>query len=390
MRIVHIANFYGPNSGGIKTTLHELGRGYLKYGHDFIYIVPGTQFYQEQTPYGRKITLPSVILPGSGSYRIIKSNKALRELVRELAPDRIEISDRFTLRGMGKFAKAQGIPTVVFRHETLRGLANRFLPAWLPRKALVNWHNKRLAKSFDHVIATTEFAAAEFREIGTKNLVKIPLGVDLVNFSPDNRSLVFKQELLKGSQVLLVHCGRLSPEKEPQRSIEALIELRERGIDARLVIVGIGPMWKKIRLLAKDLPVDTLGYIADRRRVAAILSSADVSLAPGPLETFCLSALESIASGTPVVASQSSAVGEFLKVNLKHPAGAVAADNGVAFADAIEGLLYRPKLRAVARSAAEALPWDKTIQLMMLLHGIEGIGSKAPSVITKRKLMIAS
>lgn len=390
MRIVHIANFYGPNSGGIKTTLHELGRGYLKYGHDFIYIVPGTQFYQEQTPYGRKITLPSVILPGSGSYRIIKSNKALRELVRELAPDRIEISDRFTLRGMGKFAKAEGIPTVVFSHETLRGLANRFLPAWLPRKTLVNWHNKRLAKSFDHVIATTEFAAAEFREIGTKNLVKIPLGVDLINFSPDNRSLVFKQELLKGSQVLLVHCGRLSPEKEPQRSIEALIELRARGIDVRLVIVGIGPMWKKIRLLAKDLPVDTLGYIADRRRVAAILSSADVSLAPGPLETFCLSALESIASGTPVVASQSSAVGEFLKVNLKHPAGAVAADNGVAFADAIESLLYRPKLRAVARSAAEALPWDKTIQLMMLLHGIEGIGSKAPSVITKRKLMIAS
>ena len=390
MRIVHIANFYGPNSGGIKTTLHELGRGYLKYGHDFIYIVPGTQFYQEQTPYGRKITLPSVILPGSGSYRIIKSNKALRELVRELAPDRIEISDRFTLRGMGKFAKAQGIPTVVFSHETLRGLANRFLPAWLPRKALVNWHNKRLAKSFDHVIATTEFAAAEFREIGTKNLVKIPLGVDLVNFSPDNRSLIFKQELLKGSQVLLVHCGRLSPEKEPQRSIEALTELRARGIDARLVIVGIGPMWKKIRLLAKDLPVDTLGYIADRKRVAAILSSADVSLAPGPLETFCLSALESIASGTPVVASESSAVGEFLKVNLKHPAGAVAADNGVAFADAIESLLYQPKLRAVARSAAEALPWDKTIQLMMLLHGIEGIGSKAPSVITKRKLMIAS
>ena len=390
MRIVHVANFYGPNSGGIKTTLHELGRGYLKYGHDFIYIVPGTQFLQEQTPYGRKITLPSVILPGSGSYRIIKSNKKLRALIAELKPDRIEISDRFTLLNIGKFARRNGIPTVVFSHETLRGLAHRFLPAWLPRKAIVNWHNRRLARNFDHVIATTEFAAAEFREIGTKNLVKIPLGVDLINFSPDHHSPEFRQELLKGSEVLLVHCGRLSPEKEPQRSIEALVELRKRGIDARLVIVGIGPMWKKIRLMAKDLPVDTLGYIADRKRVAAILSSADVSLAPGPLETFCLSALESIASGTPVVASQSSAVGEFLKVNLKNPAGAVAADNGTAFADAIESLLYRPKLRGVARSAAEALPWDKTIHLMMLLHGIEGIGSKTPSVVIKRKLMIAS
>ena len=390
MKIVHIANFYGPNSGGIKTTLHELGRGYLKYGHDFIYIVPGSQFLQEQTPYGRKITLPSILLPGSGDYRVIKSNKALRALLTELRPDRIEISDRFTLTSIGKFARQNGIPTVVFSHETLRGLANRFLPRWLPRRAIVNWHNKRLARNFDHVIATTEFAAAEFREIGTTNLVKIPLGVDLINFTPENRSMILRRELLQGSHVLLVHCGRLSPEKEPQRSIEALIELRSRGIDARLVIIGIGPMWKKIRMMAKGLPIDTLGYIADRKRVAAILSSADISLAPGPLETFCLSALESIASGTPVVASRSSAVGEFLKIDLKNPAGAVAADKGVAFADAIESLLYRPKLRVVSRNAAQALPWDKTIHLMMLLHGIEGVGSKAPSVITKRKLLIAS
>ncbi len=390
MRIVHVANFYGPNSGGIKTTLHELGRGYLRYGHDFIYIVPGSQFLQEQTPYGRKITLPSTILPGSGNYRIIKSNRKLRSLIAELAPDRIEVSDRFTLLSIGKYARKNGIPSVVFSHETLRGLVNLFLPAVFPRKTIINWHNRRLAKNFDHVIATTEFAAAEFREIGAKNLVKIPLGVDLVNFNPEHRSLRFRRDLLKGSHVLLVHCGRLSPEKEPQRSIEALVELRARGIDARLVIVGIGPMWKKIRGLAKDLPVDTLGYIADRKRVAAILSSADVSLAPGPLETFCLSALESLASGTPVVASQSSAVGEFLKMNLKNPAGAVAADNGGAFADAIESLLYRPKLRGAARAAAESLPWEKTIQLMIQLHGIEGIGNKAPSVITKRKLMIAS
>ena len=38
MRIVHVANFYGPNSGGIKTMLHELGKGYLQHGHEFIYI----------------------------------------------------------------------------------------------------------------------------------------------------------------------------------------------------------------------------------------------------------------------------------------------------------------------------------------------------------------
>ena len=389
MKIVHVANFYGPNSGGIKTTLHELGRGYLKQGHEFIYIVPGTQFLTEDTPYGRKISLPSFILPGSGSYRIIKSNSDLRALIDDLQPDRLEISDRFTLTSLGMWARAREIPTVVFSHETLRGLANRFLPRFLPRKTIVDWHNGRLARSFDHVIATTEFAASEFRDLGVKNLVKIPLGVDLTNFSPDHRSLQVREELAQGADVLLVHCGRLSPEKEPQRSIQTLIELHNRGINARLIIIGTGPMWKKMRLLAKDLPIDMLGYIADRKRVASILASADFALAPGQLETFCLSALESISSGTPVVASQSSAVGEFLRLSEKDPAGAVAADDGKNFANQIEQMIGRPLLRKSARESAESLPWEKTIQLMLQLHGIEGVRNQAPVDSEVQKLKVA-
>ncbi len=389
MRIVHVANFYGPNSGGIKTTLHELGRGYLKYGHDFIYIVPGTQFSSEVTPFGRKISLPSFILPGSGSYRIIRSNKALRELIKELNPDRLEISDRFTLRSLGIWAKTQGIPSVVFSHETLRGLAKRFLPAFFPRNLMVNWHNRRLARSFDHVVATTDFAAEEFVEIGTKNLVKIPLGVDLENFSPARRSMDLRAELAQGADLLLVHCGRLSPEKEPQRSIEALVELEKRGIKTRLIIVGTGPMWKKMSKLAKGLPVEMLGYVSGREKVAAILASADFSMAPGPLETFCLSALESIASGTPVIASESSAVGEFLGLAKKIPAGAVAADNGKSFADAIERLMQISGVDISARAAAEQLSWDQTINFMLALHGIESIGHLAPTASTKRKITAA-
>ena len=389
MRIVHVANFYGPNSGGIKTTLHELGRGYLKYGHDFIYIVPGTQFSSEVTPFGRKISLPSFILPGSGSYRIIRSNKALRELIKELNPDRLEISDRFTLRSLGIWAKTQGIPSVVFSHETLRGLAKRFLPAFFPRNLMVNWHNRRLARSFDHVVATTDFAAEEFVEIGAKNLVKVPLGVDLENFSPARRSVDLRAELAQGADLLLVHCGRLSPEKEPQRSIEALVELEKRGIKTRLIIVGTGPMWKNMSKLAKGLPVEILGYVSGREKVAAILASADFSMAPGPLETFCLSALESIASGTPVIASESSAVGEFLGLAKKIPAGAVAADNGKSFADAIERLMQISGVDISARAAAEQLSWDQTINFMLALHGIESIGHLAPTASTKRKITAA-
>lgn len=389
MRIVHVANFYGPNSGGIKTTLHELGRGYLHYGHEFIYIVPGVTNHSEMTQFGYKITLPSVMLPGSGGYRIIRNNKELKRIIASLNPDAIEVSDRFTLRSIGLWAKKEKIPTVVFSHETLRGLASRFLPSWLPLRSMVNWHNNRLAKSFDHVVATTEFAAREFREIEIPNIVKIPLGVDLETFSPENRSLQLRHDLLQGSQLLLVHCGRLSPEKEPHRSFDALEILLKRGVNARLVVLGNGPMWSKLRERAEGLPIDMLGYVADRKRVAAILASADISIAPGPLETFCLSALESLASGTPVVASRSSAVGEFLRHTEKNPAGAIATDERFSFAYAIESLAFRPRLRTVARKSAERLPWDSTVTLMMQLHGLEIIGRQAPTATTKRKLKVA-
>ena len=295
MRIVHIANFYGPSSGGIKTTLHELGRGYLKYGHEFIYIVPGPRYMKEQTPFGLKISLPSFTLPASGGYQIIRSNNQLLNLLEFLNPDRIEVSDRFTLLKVGRWAKQHKVASLVFSHETLNGLVKKYAP-FVPasiRDKFVNWHNAKLAATFDNVIATTDFAAAEFVRIKTNNLRKVALGVDLIGFNPENRNYKLRKELLKGAEFLLVHCGRMSPEKQPERSVQALAELIKRGVNARLIIVGGGPLWNKVRKQSTGLPVDMVGYIASRQKVAGYLAAADLAIAPGPLETFCLSALES-------------------------------------------------------------------------------------------------
>ena len=386
MRIVHVANFYGPSSGGIKTTLHELGRGYLKYGHEFIYIVPGPRYIKEQTPFGLKITLPSFTLPASGGYQIIRSNKQLLNLLEFLNPDRIEVSDRFTLLKVGRWAKQHKVASLVFSHETLNGLVKKYAPL-IPvtfRNRFVNWHNRKLAASFDTVIATTEFAAAEFVRIKTTNLRKVALGVDLQGFKPENRDHKLRKELLKGAEYLLVHCGRMSPEKEPARSVQAVSELVKAGVNVRLIIVGGGPLWNKIRKQSLGLPIEMLGYVASREKVASYLAAADIAIAPGPLETFCLSALESLASGTPVVASKSSAVGEILNINSIRPAGAVASDNGADFAIAIKQLLNKGRLRKVAREQAEKFSWANTVDAMLDVHG-----AKQPMVTTKRRLKVA-
>jgi alpha-1,6-mannosyltransferase len=370
MKIIHVANFYGPKSGGIKTTLHNLGLGYRSEGHEFIYLIPGKKFSRESNEYGGCITLPSWVIPFSGGYRVIRSTRQVKSILQALKPDRLEVSDRFTLSCLGRWASQRKIPAIVFSHETLKGLVKSYFGFSLNK--FVKWHNTKLAAKFDYVVTTTDFASSEFNEIGTSNLVQIPLGVDLTNFSPERYNAELRTKMLKGGDVLLVHCGRLSPEKKPERSLQALRELLDRGVNARLVFIGSGPLHKKLYDSSRDIPVTFWGYVANKNLLAQMIASADISIAPGPIETFCLAALESLASGTPVVASNTSAVGEFLKTEDGNCVGLTAANNGSAFADAIEKLLSLTnedvQMRQRCRSQAENFPWSKTIFELNALH----------------------
>lgn len=386
MKIVHIANFYSSSSGGIKTTIHELGRGYQRYGHEFIYIVPGPRFFQERTPFGMRIELPSRTLPFTGGYQVIKSNKQLLTVLEYLKPDRLEISDRFTLFKVGRWAKQMKISSVVFSHETLAGITQKFAP-FLPRglrNLFVNYQNRKLSRFFDQVIVTTDFAGQEFKKIQIPNLVKASLGVDLEGFNPKLFDRKLKRNLKNGADYLLLYCGRLSPEKEPQRVLEALTELQKRGLRVQVVVIGGGSMWRKFRKAGQGLPVNMLGYIASREKIAQHLACADVVIAPGPLETFCLSALETLASGVPVVASASSAVGEILGVSTKTQSGLIAKNTGTAFADAIEEVLLNNSFKRNARLQAENFSWGNTIDQMLTIHNAK------PAMVTARRRLRAA
>jgi alpha-1,6-mannosyltransferase len=158
----------------------------------------------------------------------------------------------------------------------------------------------------------------------------------------------------------------LSAEKHPQRSLDALAELRRRGVRATLVVVGDGPQAGRLREAAAGLPVRWLGHVADRGELAALLASADVALAPGPHETFGLAGLEALACGTPVVASASSALRELVDGG-QH--GAAVADDGAAFADGVEQVLALPVevRRRAARARAADFPWSTAVDRMLEL-----------------------
>ncbi|SHN29130.1 glycosyltransferase [Cryptosporangium aurantiacum] len=369
--IVRLANFVGPRSGGLRTALYELGRGYRAAGHDPVLVVPGPRFEENDTPQGRVITLPGPTVPWMGGYRVVVGRRRLTALLEELRPDRLEVSDRTTLRWTGAWARRHGIASIMVSHENLTALLEMALPLWAPVRRIADSLNQRTAETFDTVVATTEFAAAEFRRIGATGLVKVPLGVDLARFHPGLRDASLRASLARPSELLLVHCGRLSPEKRVERSVDALAALRARGVSAVLVVVGDGPRRPFLERRARGLPVRFLGFVPDRGLVARLLATADAVLAPGPAETFGLAALEAMACGTPVVAAGDGALGEVVG-----DAGvAVPGSTGFRFAEAVLELAARPEAdrRSAARQRAQRFGWPTAVSGMLAAHGLDAL-----------------
>jgi alpha-1,6-mannosyltransferase len=362
LRIVQLANFYGPRSGGLRTALHHLGAGYGARGHEVVLVVPGPRSADERLPTGiRRITVAAPRLPGTGGYRAVDPWRVQR-LLERLRPDAIEVSDRLTLRGLGAWAARRSVPSVVISHERLDRLLAQFLLPGAAARRVADVANARMAAAYDTVVCTTSFARAEFERIGARNVAQVPLGVDLTTFSPRHHDPDLRARLAAGAETLLVHCGRLSPEKHPERSIDTVAALRAAGHRVRLVVAGDGPRRPALERRAAGLPVTFVGFVRDRGRLARLLASADVSLAPGPHETFGLSALEALASGTPVVVSASSALPEIVG-----PSGAAALDRPEAFAAGVTTLLAADEAgrRAAARARAEQFGWPASVAGML-------------------------
>jgi alpha-1,6-mannosyltransferase len=204
------------------------------------------------------------------------------------------------------------------------------------------------------------------------HLRRVPLGVDLRTFRPPPARSTGEGALR------LVMASRLSREKRPDLAVDAAQELLRRGHDVRLAVAGDGPLRRSLE--ARGGPVDWLGFVRGTAAVAGLLGGADVVVAPGPVETFGLAALEALACGTPVVANVHSALPEVLG-----EAGQASASTPRSFADAVERLFAvdPDERRRRARARAELFPWSATVEGFLRAHGLPLSPPRAALVPTR-------
>ncbi len=229
----------------------------------------------------------------------------------------------------------------------------------------------------DGVICCSEFIAKRAAiQTGTNDPKIVPLlnGVDSVAFSPGAGD--------RNGPPVVLFVGRVSPHKGVHHLVDAALELRRRGVDFRLRIVGSSDLLTVAELSAyeRDLRAaavplgDRCEFLpfVDRSGIADVYRSADVMTVPSAFdEPFGLVALEAQACGLPLVASTRGGLPEAGGTVGRY----VDVGDPVAFADALQPLLVDAELRrrvsTESRRWAESMDWHHRFDQLLEITGVE-------------------
>lgn len=169
--------------------------------------------------------------------------------------------------------------------------------------------DRLVARLVDHTIAVSDSTArylVDQKRLPAAKIKVIHNGIDPQHYRQDAGA---RKDLKRSLQLdekarLLVVVGRLEPQKGHRTLIEALPVIRREFPDAHLVCLGDGGMRLELEGLVKskglDQAVRFVGYQAD---VSRWLASADLSILPSLFEGLPMAAMESLASGCPIVAT---------------------------------------------------------------------------------------
>jgi glycosyltransferase involved in cell wall biosynthesis len=189
----------------------------------------------------------------------------------------------------------------------LRGLKRQIVKRadWVTAHlSTMNYADSRSQQSL--LIAERVVVASNIRTLGAGSLA----GIDLERFSPAKwrtESMVVRRELgVSENWKVVVFVGRLTRDKGVVELVNAFEQLREQGIQCKLLLVGpleqhIDPLpAKTLDVVHSNCDIHHVGYVAQPEKYLAV---ADVLCLPSYREGFGTVILEAAAMSVPTVAT---------------------------------------------------------------------------------------
>jgi glycosyltransferase involved in cell wall biosynthesis len=363
VKIALVTETFPPEINGVAMTLSHLVEGLALRGHRVTVIRPR----QSPSDHPRndgvydELLCPGVPIPG---YSFLRAGLPVRGcLLKAWRFDRPHLVHIATEGPLGYAALSAAnkleLPLTSSFHTNFHSYSRHYGFAFLTRPALAylrHFHNRTRI-----TLSPTAELNEELTRDGFHGMRLLARGVNTDVFNPVHRDQTLRRSWGVGAnELVVVHVSRLAAEKNYQLLIKGFERIRSVQPSARFVLVGDGPLRKK---LTRQYPwIHFTGFLP-RADLARHYASGDLFLYASLTETFGNVVTEAMASGLPVLAFNYAAPARYVR-NLENGL-TVPINNPTEWLRSVDMLATNPALRlrlgTAARRTAEGISWIHVI-----------------------------
>ena len=337
MKIAMVGQF-PPHFGGVGVHIHTLSKELVRQGHE-VYVITYPHKEIKDIDGIHVIGTKGLNIPGvRGLMFKINAKRALKELIEK---EDIDIIHGHYLFPAGAAAVEVGNELGIKTYVTAHG-SDMF--ELYKKQPYMRAPIKKVLKNADGIFAVSNALRHEIIATGVTGIAnKTKLSwnsVDIEKFSnKENDS--FKREYKLSDKPIVLFVGNLIKRK----NVESLLEAKKiANSDYYLVIVGDGPLFKKLKKKAEEENIPDVIFTGSRNDVENIIPSCDVLVLPSFSESFGLFLIEALACGKPVIGSN---VGGITEIITKDVGMLVNPNNVSSISGAIDELVNDEDLRYI-------------------------------------------
>lgn len=390
-----LATLGGKDTGGMNVYVHELTRHLGRMG---VHVDVYTRSQDEHVPhvlhdlgYGNRVVHvaagPEVPLP--------------KEQLASFLPE--------FQRGVQEFAELKGLTyDVIHSHYWMSGIAGLGMRQVWQAPMIHMFHTLGLMKqrvarrpgevegdyrlqgernvmqAADWVVAATPAERAQLQwlyEMDMSKVVVIPPGVDVSHFYPIPADEAKQAIGVRPCEQMLLFVGRIEALKGIDVLIEAIGILRKKGLSMCLAVIG-GEVsstnggsaeMERLQVLREQAGLEDLVTFLGKKAQDTLpyyYSAAEAVVVPSHYESFGMVALEAMACGAPVVASQVGGLAYLVQDGVT--GFTVEVDDAQALADRLALILTQPELRQkLSQQAAQialGYAWETIAEKVLELY----------------------